>query len=402
MIRTPVGPHPHRAKRVLAAAITLSVVALAACGGGSHDDAAAVDAVNAVVQHFGSSGSCTLLTSAGRRELSGETDAAACQHVLDQGAQPKFAIETTTVAGAAATVNAKGGEGAYTIRLTDASGDWLIDAVDQPGQSPSPADLDSLAAEFRAANAGYNKAFDVMSSQRARDAATADLTVMRDDAGAFRDALATYDSAVREIAFPASMRADADALIASDRAVITDFDSMASAATVAQYVSLQDPADADLSDNDDAATSVDDDLGVTSEPVVAPSTTTPVPAAAIADAAATRDAMLQAARTASYDSSTEVGDVVLHALVGTTQGLQFTNSVTDATPTQLSAYPDFVLDKVTGDHVITFAVADISHRCAAGAVAIPENGNLPTIFQAVTLSSGDACNAAAVAVRFGS
>ena len=94
----------------------------------------------------------------------------------------------------------------------------------------------------------------------------------------------------------------------------------------------------------------------------------------VTDAAATRDALLRAARSASYDPSLpDLTDAVFNAWKASDPSLQLTNSVTDATPTQVSEHSGFAMDKTSGDLVFAFTVMDTANRCAAGAVAIPSS-----------------------------
>ena len=144
-----MGLHLHRPatlKRTLVTrsfptAMVLSLaVSVAACGGGGGGGSGSGNAagqVKDVVNQFGHTGNCGLLTPAGRQELSGDTDLKACQTAIDQGTKPTYTISSVQVSGPTATVAVAGTEGPYGIHLTDASGSWLIDHIDQPANGSS-------------------------------------------------------------------------------------------------------------------------------------------------------------------------------------------------------------------------------------------------------------------------
>jgi hypothetical protein len=120
---------PHRSLTT-AVSGALALLAISACGGGGSSSASqAKDVVN----NFGHTGNCKLLTVAARQELGGSSTVSGCQHELNQrGSKPKYSIKDASVTGSAATVQVSGTEGLYTISLVKSSGGWLINNVGQP------------------------------------------------------------------------------------------------------------------------------------------------------------------------------------------------------------------------------------------------------------------------------
>jgi hypothetical protein len=223
---------PHRSL-ITAITATLALLAISACGGGSSSPASqAQDVVN----NFGHSGNCKLLTAAARQELGGSSTVSGCQRALNEGSKPKYTIQSTTVNGSAATVKVKGTEGVYTIDLTKASGAWLIDVVHQPGSKASASSAQGgrasssqgaiASAQLREANTVQNLAFNQVKPRLAADIGANNLPAAKADVAQIRTTVFDLDASVRKISFPSQFTTDVNSLLTADRKTIIDLDAI--------------------------------------------------------------------------------------------------------------------------------------------------------------------------------
>ena len=132
----------------------------------------------------------------------------------------------------------------------------------------------------------------------------------------------------------------------------------------------------------------------------------------VQDAAAFRDQLLDAARSAGFDArvtTAQNADALRRAWAQKFPGLKFAVFYTEAAnPDTVSAGDTFLMSGVRGvlDQVLAFAVADARGRCAGGVAVIPAAGGdvskatAPTVFKPVEMAGAEDCSGSAASDRY--
>ncbi len=94
--------------------------------------------------------------------------------------------------------------------------------------------VDELARRYDAAVNRLNSSIRVYNARVSEDAASNNLEAMQADTSRLRDAFFNFDSTIRDLAFPSSMREDVNRVLDATRIVIADLDAIGSAKTLAE------------------------------------------------------------------------------------------------------------------------------------------------------------------------
>ncbi|KAA1421051.1 hypothetical protein F0U44_01615 [Nocardioides humilatus] len=284
--------------------------------------------------------------------------------------------------------------------------------------TPSEADLATAAAAFSAAHTTFQADFEAGTALSAGDAAT--LEDRTAAVRAVRTAYYDFDAAIREIAMPADLTADVNALLTAIGTAIAKFDILGAVTTDEAFTEANVPATDAYVAADAALQTVLVDLGLAEEtptPTPTPtapesptSTQTPVDApyidgTSVTDAAAWRDDLLSiGAANVDPDVFASSGSYgIVESWVAAFPDLLPVNGIEgdqiEAPASGVSGFTIYTVDdkdlpSATNPLYLAFAVKDASGACAGGIlIGYPS----PSTGRPVDVPAGEDCTSATVA-----